>query len=142
MASTMSVPPLQPNGTLPPGEYRATIAEIVAAFLATTIERQELNQALQDIEPALVHLRNLASDMIVYLDGSYVTSKPSPNDLDLLVLTDMMDEIQIQEFFAQQSPIPATYLDLHADPLQRRHLVNVFTHTRSNRPKGIIILDV
>ncbi len=89
----MPIPPLQANGTLPPGEHHTTVAEIIAVFPATTIERQELNQALQDIQPALTKLKTLAPDMIAYVDGSYVTSKPSPNDIDLLVLTDAMDEI-------------------------------------------------
>jgi len=138
----MPIPPLQANGVLPPGEHHATVAEIVLAFPATTVERQELNQALQDIQRALTTLKALAPDVIVYLDGSYVTSKPAPNDIDLLALTDVLDEIQVQEFFARECPIPATYLDIHADPLHRRHLVQVFTHTRTNRPKGILVLDL
>ncbi|MBA3825252.1 MAG: hypothetical protein H0X24_15305 [Ktedonobacterales bacterium] len=138
----MPIPPLQASGTLPAGEHHATVAEIITAFPATTIERQELNQALQDIQPALTKLKTLAPDMIVDIDGSYVTSKPTPNDIDLLVLTDSMDEIQVQDFFNQECPIPATYLDVHADPLHRRHLVNVFSYTRNNRPKGVLVLDV
>ncbi len=137
----MSIPPLQANDVLPPGEHHATIAEIVTAFLATTVERQELNQALQDILPALMKLKLLAPHVIVYLDGSYVTSKPAPNDIDLLALTDVLDEIQVQAFFARECPIPASYLDIHADPLHRRHLVTVFTHTRANRPKGILVVE-
>ena len=138
----MPIPPLQANGILPPGEYHATVAEVVAMFPPTTIERQELNQALQDIVPTLKKLQMLAPDLILYIDGSFVTSKHSPNDIDLLVLTDVFDEVQVQDFFVQECPIQATYLDVHADPVLRRYLVNVFTHTRSNQPKGVIILDV
>ncbi len=138
----MSIPPLQTNGTLPPGEHHATVAEVVGAFPATTSERQELNRALQDAMPAFTRLKTLAPDMIVFIDGSFVTSKPSPNDIDILVLTDVLDEVQVQDFFNQECPIPAIYFDLHADPIGRRHLVNVFTRTRDNRPKGIILLEV
>ncbi|GEM_PF-1600066 len=136
------IPPLQPNGTLPPGEYQATITEIVTMFPPITVERQELNQALQDALPALIKLQTLAPDMIVYIDGSFVTSKQSPNDVDILILTDVFDEIEIRDFFNNECPIPATYFDIHADPVQRRHLVNVFTRTRSNQPKGIIVLSL
>ena len=98
----MPIPPVQANGTLPLGEHHTTVAEIVTVFPATTVERQELNQALQDIQSALTKLKTLAPDMLVYIDGSYVTSKPSPNDIDLLVLTEVIDEIQVQDFFNEK----------------------------------------
>ena len=94
----MPIPPLQATGVLPPNEYQATIAEIVLAFPATTVERQDLNQALQDLQRALTTLKTLAPDVIVYLDGSYVTSKPVHNDIDLLALTDVLDEIRRRSF--------------------------------------------
>ena len=128
----MSIPPLQVNGTLPPGEHLATAAEIVAAFPAMTIERQDLNKALQDAIPALMKLKAIASDMVVYIDGSFITSKPSPNDIDILVLMCWM-RFKIQDFLNQECPIPATYFDVYADPTYRRHLVNVFTRTRDNQ---------
>lgn len=138
----MPIPQVQANGILPPGEYYATVDEILIAFPATTSERHELNQALMDAIPAFTKLKTLAPDMILYVDGSFVTNKPSPVDIDILALTNVLDEVQIQDFIAQECPIPATYFDLHADPLQRRHLVKVFTRTRANQPKGIIILQV
>ncbi len=138
--SLMAIPPLLPHGILPPGEYPATLDEILAAFPSTSVERNELNQALQDASPAFVKLKTIAPDMILYIDGSFLTSKPSPVDVDILILTDMLDEVQVQDFLNQECPIPATYFDVHADPLNRRYLVNVFTRTRSNQPKGIVIL--
>lgn len=138
----MSIPPLQANGTLPVGEHHATLAELLAAFPATTPERQELNRALQDALPAFQQLKILAPDMIVYVDGSFVTSKRSPVDVDLLILTDALDETQVRDFLDQTCPVPATYFDVHADPLHRRHLLNVFTRTRNNLPKGIVIWDI
>jgi hypothetical protein len=138
----MPVPPLQLNGLLPPGTHRATIAEIIAAFPARTLERQELNQALQDASGAIVKLQTQAPDILIYVDGSYVTQKSAPIDIDFLFLTDMFDEVQIQDFFRQECPIPTTYFDIHADPLQRQHLLRIFTRTRNGTPKGIILLEV
>jgi hypothetical protein len=136
----MAIPPLLSNGVLPPGEYPATVDEILAAFPSISVERNELNQALQDAIPAFAKLKTIAPDMILYIDGSFLTSKPSPVDVDILVLTDVLDEVQVQDFLNQECPIPATYFDVHADPLNRRYLVNVFTRTRSNQPKGIVVL--
>lgn len=47
---------------------------------------------------ALDKLKAVAPDMVVYLNGSFVTRKPSPNDLDMLILTDHLDEDQIKAF--------------------------------------------
>ncbi len=80
--------------------------------------------------------------MVLYIDGSYLTNKTSPVDIDVLILTDVLDEVEVQDFLNQECPVPATYFDVHADPLNRRYLVNVFTRTRSNQPKGIILLLV
>jgi hypothetical protein len=142
LEKNLPIPTLRANGTLPPGEYYATLTEIIAAFPPRSVERQELNQALLDAMPAILLLKTVAPDVIIYIDGGFVTNKASPNDVDVLLLTDMLDEIQIQDFFNQECPVAATYLDLHADPLQRRHLVHVFTRTRNAIPKGIIILDI
>jgi len=138
----MTVPPLQLNGRLPPGEHHATIAEIITAFPALTTEHKELNAALLSLQSALKKLKSLVPDMILYIDGSFVSRKPSPNDIDLLFLTNILDEGEIQDFIRQECPIPFTYFDIHADPIHRRNLVNLFTHTRSNKLKGIIIIDL
>lgn len=130
------------NGTLPPGEHHATMTEIITAFPPSTPERQELNQALLDALPAFITLKSRAPDIIIYIDGSFVTSKHSPVDIDILVLSDIMDEDQVRAFFHQECTIPATYFDIHADLLRRPFLMNVFTKTRSNVPKGILVLDL
>jgi len=141
----MSIPPLQANGTLPPGEYHATVAEVVARFPPTTRERQELNQALQDVVLALKKLPSQAPDMIVYINGSFITSKPSPNDIDMLILTDFFAERHIKAYLNQEAPLAFLALDLYAERVTggtSATIINVFSFTRNNRPKGIIVLDM
>lgn len=141
----MSIPPFQANGTLPPGKHHATIAEILAAFPPFTHERQELNHALQDLVPTLRKLKTMAPDMIIYINGSFVTSKPAPNDIDMLILTDFLTEEQIKAILDQEVPLPYLALDLYADHCtgsSSTNVIAVFSFTRSNRPKGIIILDL
>jgi hypothetical protein len=136
------IPKLRSDGTLPPGEFHATMDEILLAFPAITPERAALNQALQDALSAMQQVKILAPDLILYIDGSYTTSKPDPNDIDLLFLTSTMTENQIIAFFHRECPISAAYFDIHADPIGRTYLVRFFSATRSLQPKGIIILDV
>jgi predicted nucleotidyltransferase len=107
-------------------------------------ERQELNQALREIVLALGKLKAVAPDMVVYLNGSFVTRKPSPNDLDMLILTDHLDEDQLKAFLQHEAPIASLTLDLYAEHLTggaSARIIAVFAFTRTNRPKGLIILD-
>jgi len=72
------IPPLGPDGSLPPGIHVATIAEVTVAF-GSNPHRQRL---LAGLERALDALR-VAGCRAIHLDGSFVTDKPLPNDYDL-----------------------------------------------------------
>lgn len=66
-----------PWAVLPPGVHDATIAEIEARF-ATTPHRRILFAGFVRVISALT----VAGCQIVYLDGSFVTGKPHPEDFD------------------------------------------------------------
>lgn len=72
------VPPLNPDGSLPPGIHVATIIEIERAF-GFNPHRQRLLAGLVRAIDAL----QVAGCQTVFLDGSFVTSKELPNDYDL-----------------------------------------------------------
>lgn len=138
----MVIPKLRSDGTLPPGEHHATLADVLAAFPATSPERISLNRALQDALPTIQKLKILTPNVIMYVDGSYTTAKPDPNDVDLLFLTNLLTESQIISLFYQECPASAIHFDIHADPLGKTYLVRFFSATRSLQSKGIIIIDV
>jgi hypothetical protein len=71
------IPEFVPRGTLPPGVHNATWKELAARF-GTTPRRQAL---LQGLRRALVQLRN-AGCHTAWIDGSFVTAKPEPQDFD------------------------------------------------------------
>lgn len=76
------IPPLillaaSPWHVLPPGIHPATLEEVAEAF-ATNQRRRELYAGLVDGAARLKR----AGCGTVYLDGSYVTGKPRPNDFD------------------------------------------------------------
>jgi hypothetical protein len=62
---------------LPPGIHPATLAEIQAAY-ATNAQRRDLFDGLVYAAQLLFH----AGCATLYLNGSYVTEKPVPNDYD------------------------------------------------------------
>jgi len=63
---------------LPPGIHKATLQDVAHSF-ATNAKREALYKGLIRGCEAL----KVAGCRIVYLDGSYVTSKPSPDDFDV-----------------------------------------------------------
>jgi len=71
------IPVFDSRGNLPPGIHRAAWRQIVTR-LGFTARRKMLLIGLRE---ALVALK-AAGCRLVYLDGSFVTSKPQPEDFD------------------------------------------------------------
>jgi hypothetical protein len=66
-----------PWGVLPPGVHDTTLSEIEARF-ATTPHRRWLFAGFE----RAVHALAVAGCATLYLDGSFVTDKPHPDDYD------------------------------------------------------------
>lgn len=71
------LPPFTKDGLLPAGIHKATWSEVAKRF-GSTAPRRKLLDGLKD---ALKSLRASGCQR-VYLDGSFVTAKPQPNDFD------------------------------------------------------------
>jgi hypothetical protein len=80
----MGIPKLNKDGTLHRGVHRATVAEVRAAFGGTTARRVELMIAL---ERALGRAWKAGVTRIL-ADGSFVTAKKEPRDVDLVFRVD------------------------------------------------------
>jgi hypothetical protein len=79
----MGLPDLTASGDLPPGLHRATLDEVIARFGGGTIERQEATDRLSELV-RLVRTTGKLVRLLVF--GTYVTSEPRPNDVDLFVI--------------------------------------------------------
>lgn len=76
-----TVEPLGSNGTLPPGIHDGTIGELETRFAGS--ERRRL---LMESIRKLVHLARRSGFVLdIYIDGSFVTSKEDPNDVDIIL---------------------------------------------------------
>lgn len=71
------LPPFTPKGLLPPGLHRATWDELCSTFGSTRRRRRLLEGLLR----VATNLRD-AGAVNLWLDGSFVTSKPNPDDFD------------------------------------------------------------
>jgi len=74
----MAIPPLQNNGDLPPGEYSASLDEVEVRFGQSNEQRKKLMQGLRDASDNF----SLAGVHKIWVNGSFVTSKKEPNDID------------------------------------------------------------
>jgi hypothetical protein len=71
------IPDFDANGNLPPGVYPVTLRQIEERF-ARNPSRKQLFEGL------VRAVRNLAAAGVrrVWINGSFITSKPNPNDVD------------------------------------------------------------
>ena len=81
----MPIPSLDTDGLLPSGLHRATLGEILERFSTGSELRRELGTRLDQIVALARHVR--ARRMLV--DGSFVTSKLDPGDLDVVIWLDL-----------------------------------------------------
>jgi len=73
------MPALTERGLLPPGVHKCNLKQLQLAF-AFNVRREQLFESLQHCVSQM-HDRGLAGTL--YIDGSYVTSKPNPRDIEI-----------------------------------------------------------
>jgi hypothetical protein len=76
------LPPFDDVGNLPPGIHPCTVEELVERFGSGSEEREtEISELLQFIEAA-----KAAGIRRLLVNGSFVTGKLAPNDVDVVIL--------------------------------------------------------
>ena len=81
----MPIPDLNTNGLLPPGRHACTVEEIAGRFGAFRggEQRPRLMVSLMEF---VAEARAAGIVRALLVDGSFVTAKPAPNDIDLVVI--------------------------------------------------------
>jgi hypothetical protein len=74
----VAIPPLNKAGELPPGEHETSLPGIRKRFGRSSAQREELMHGLEDAAENL----QAAGVQKIWIDGSFVTSKKEPNDVD------------------------------------------------------------
>lgn len=84
----MPIPDFDLNGFLPPGIYDCTLTEVEQRFarFQVTAKRIQLFDKLREYATKALATGKLDS---IIVDGSFVTSKPEPNDIDLITVLDV-----------------------------------------------------
>lgn len=80
------LPPFDPEGNLPPGDYAPTAADFEQRFVhvAGSATRERIYQGWERLRAALAGARVPPSARVL-MNGSYTTSQLDPSDLDVVV---------------------------------------------------------
>lgn len=111
----MALPEFNKAGDLPPGVHQATLDEVVKRFGAVQGRRNICTRRLLHVY-ALAERTGHLQRFIIF--GSYVTAKPDPNDVDVVLVMD-------DAFRLEDCPIEVQGLFDHA-VAQARYGVSIF----------------
>jgi hypothetical protein len=112
----MAIPLLDENGLLPPGLYLAETSEIERRFGKSSQQRKALFRRFQNF----VELAQYCGALRILVNGSFVTAKPEPNDVDVviwlgknfheLLLKKDMRALLLQKMFYKRQPEEAFFV--------------------------------
>ena len=96
----MLLPAFDDRGDLPVGVHQATLAEVIARFSHGTLQREIVTARLVQIYELARATEKLLRFVIF---GSYVTAKPEPHDVDIILV--MADDFEPGECDEQTQPL-------------------------------------
>ena len=141
------IPEFDTNGLLPPGIHFTDWIEFATRFGGTE-SRQELLAGLR----SAIDVLQLAGCRMVYIDGSYVTSKAFPGDYDACwdiegVLPELLDPVLLDFSNVRQAQKAKFGGELFPAQLPEgrsgRTFLEFFQRDRAtDLPKGIVALDL
>lgn len=136
------IPALQ-DGVLPPGIHDCTMEEVQQVFgqFRRSDRRPQLTEKLRRFV-ADAQLSGIVSALII--DGSYVTAKAEPNDIDLLLALradfDLREELRPLEYNLQSKRMVRKLYGFDVLPAVEEsetyfRLLDFFSHVRPNDPE-------
>lgn len=96
----MPIPQFDEKGDLPVGVHQATLEEVTERFGNITPQRQLVTQRLKRIYK-LARATGKLFRFVVF--GSYVTAKPAPNDVDIILV--MQDDFIREDYTKEFQPL-------------------------------------
>ena len=131
------LPEFSESSYLPPGLHRANLVEVQQRF-GSNDTRKAL---LRHLDNFVELVRNVGAKKLI-LDGSFVTAKENPADIDvILVLPDIFDATTREARILLESRIR---FNIHLFPVREgddeflQHWIAFFGHDRNGVPKGLV----
>lgn len=143
------IPDFNDSGYLPAGIYEASFEEVKVRF-GLSKKRQRLLMLMQE----LIHQCRMLNCDIIYLDGSFISNKVSPNDYDACwdtthenrewVLNNVADTPLNSESEAQKECYGGEIYPafVKAPLLPGLTILEYFQRTKEGESKGIIMLKL
>lgn len=130
----MGLPPFDQSGNLPRGIHRASLEEIVDRFGHGSPEREvEIRELMELIAWAKQH-----SVRRLIINGSFVTEKRDPNDIDVVLLPPRDERRQEMTFEGDPTwPFLQILFAADDDDLER-WASDDFGTDRNGCPKGVV----
>jgi hypothetical protein len=128
MSSNPELPQLNEQGLLPPGIHDATLEVIENRFGAFRVSDQRVRLMAQ-LSEFVEEARRCAVVVGVIVDGSFITSKQEPNDIDVILLLDPDQDL------AQDLP-PVEYNVLSSRRVRKRWNIDVLV-----APEGSCVMS-
>ena len=122
-------------GNLPRGIHRCSMAELVARFGSGSDERAaEISELLRFVEAA-----RTAGVHRLLVNGSFVTDRLSPNDVDVVFVPGIDYPRQSQPLDGDDSVWPYLHIIVAADDADfEAWATQQFATDRKKRPKGVV----
>jgi len=129
------LPAFDDFGNLPPGIHRCTVAELVERFGSGSDEREtEISELVQFIETA-----RTAGVRRLLVNGSFVTGKLSPNDVDVVFVPGPDYPRQSKKLDNNELAWPFLQIIVAADDADfEEWALHQFATDRKKRSKGVV----
>jgi uncharacterized protein DUF6932 len=128
----MPIPAFSTNGYLPPGVHACTLAEIRERF--GQFQRTDQRCRLMDkLEAFIQECSAMGFIRSVIIDGSFMTDRDRPNDIDLIVVLD-----ELHDFKAELRPFEYNVVS-KPDVRRRYDFDAVAAHDRSPELESAIM---
>jgi len=128
------IPPFNDNGYLPPGIHRATLEEVQERFGHGSEQRETLSQSLDWLIP----LCRKAGIAKILLNGSFVTDRLEPNDIDCVLLSGPEYQDDHRATLELQQGLPFMDIQIVNETVYNFFVEFVFSRDRDFIPKGIV----
>jgi hypothetical protein len=133
------LPAFDANGNLPAGIHRCSIHDVIARFGNGSPERQVETAELIDF----VTWARRASIARLLVDGSYITTKADPNDVDVVILPGSGYPGTSGAVGTQVGQWPFLHVQVAADQADLDQWIHVdFGTDRNGNPKGIVEIEL
>lgn len=153
----MTIPPFNEAGELPPGEHTCGIAEFRDRYVTSfpkSISRREIFKGYVEFTDSEIDLGFI---LFQWLDGSYVTAKENPNDIDMVsfiepgmineaIAADALTGFEVKRRFGCHSFIVPIYPE--GSPKRKATISlmdywrTTFGQSRKGDEKGLILIDL